>query len=111
MPISIAFEQGLLFCDERMIGAREVLRLHADRLSLCFGFEGLIQAHVPLLVQLRLGDSVREGRPFDDAARQIDRFALQCIRIDQPVVVPQRSPSSALIVRPVYSSSAARPDR
>src|SRR5262249_12919111 len=52
--ISVAFEHRLFFFDERVVGAAEVFRLHADRLRLGLGLDELVDRHVPLLVEHRL---------------------------------------------------------
>src|SRR3954469_12700027 len=64
---SVPLKNWLLLGDERAIRAAEILGLHADRLRFGFGFDRLVDAHVPFLVQGLLGDAVREGR----AAREI----------------------------------------
>ena len=46
-----ALEHRLLLRDEGLVGAVEVLRLHADRLRLRLGLDRLVDAHVPFLVQ------------------------------------------------------------
>src|SRR6185503_19892882 len=45
--ISVALEARLPLRHEGMIGAAEVLRHHADRLRLCLGVDGFINAHRP----------------------------------------------------------------
>ena len=47
---------------ECVIGALEIPGLHADRLCLCLGFDGLLDRHRPFLVEHGLGHHVREGR-------------------------------------------------
>src|SRR4051812_26312312 len=50
-PLLISFEGRFLLLDERMVGAMKIVGCHANRLRLCFGFDGLIDSHVPFLVQ------------------------------------------------------------
>ena len=47
---SIALENGLLFVDKGIVCPPKILSLHADRLSLRFTLNGLIDRHVPLLM-------------------------------------------------------------
>ena len=58
---------GFCFGDEGVVGAGEVFGLHADRLGLGFGFDRLLEAHGPFLVELGLGHHVGEGRAGGDA--------------------------------------------
>ena len=50
-------------CRQRLVGAVKILRLHADGLCLRFGLNGLLQAHRPFMIELRLGDGVGEIGP------------------------------------------------
>src|SRR5688572_17074598 len=68
---SIALEYRLLLVRECVIRAMKILRLHAYRLAFGFGFDGLIQAHVPFLVQQLFGHAVREGRAVGEVARHL----------------------------------------
>src|SRR5678815_6032192 len=54
----VALEAGLLLRGEGLVGAREVLGLHADRLRLGLGLERLLDREVPLLMQAFLGLSL-----------------------------------------------------
>ena len=59
---SVSLENRRGLGDEGLVGAREVTGLHADRLRLRLGLDGLVDAHRPLLVEQRLGHHMREGR-------------------------------------------------
>ena len=83
---SIPLENGLFLRDERLVGALEVAGLHADRLGLRLGLDRLVEAHRPFLVELRLGDAVREGRAGNDAPRYLHRVRLESIGLDETVV-------------------------
>src|SRR3954470_15257042 len=85
-PSSIPLEHRLFLGHERLVGALEVARLHADRLRLRFRLDRLVEAHRPFLVELRLGDAVREGWPRDDTRRHLERIGLERSCIDQAVV-------------------------
>src|SRR5690606_13674982 len=84
---SIPLEYWTLFRDEGAVGALEVARLHADRLRLRFRLDRLIKAHRPFLVELRLGDAMREGRAGCQLLRQLQRFGLECVGFNEAVVV------------------------
>src|SRR3546814_8219237 len=60
--ISIPLEDRLLLGDERVVGAHEILRLHADCLRLGFCFDRSLDRHRPFHLELILGHAVREGR-------------------------------------------------
>ncbi len=77
--ISVALEHRLLLGDESLVGAREILRLHADRLGLRLGLDGLFETHAPFLVEHGLGHHVCERRPRRDAAGIIERFGFELI--------------------------------
>ena len=47
---SVSLEDGFLLCDEGVVGALEILGLHADGLSLGFRRDGVLDAHVPFHV-------------------------------------------------------------
>ena len=72
----------------------KILGLHADRLRLRFGLDRFIDAHVPLLVQLRLGHAVREGRAGGQALGQPQRFGRQRVGCHQAV---EKAPAFAFI--------------
>ena len=59
---SVALENGLLFVDKGIVCPPKILSLHTNCLSLRFTLNGLIDRHVPLLVQLCLGDAIGKGR-------------------------------------------------
>ena len=59
---SVALENGLLFVNKGVVCPPKILSLHTDRLRLRFTLNGLIDRHVPLLVQLCLGDAIGKGR-------------------------------------------------
>ena len=61
---------GLRFADERLDRRGGSRRLHADRLRLRLRLDRLVDAHVPFLVQHRLGHRVRERRPRRQLARR-----------------------------------------
>src|SRR3989304_3671597 len=67
---SIAFENGLLLGHECLISALVILRLHADRLRLGFGFDRVVDAHAPFLVNAALGHAMRERRACRDRIGQ-----------------------------------------
>ncbi|MBU4000942.1 MAG: hypothetical protein KKB94_01345, partial [Proteobacteria bacterium] len=69
-----------------LVGAAEVLRLHADGLSLGLGLDGGVEAHVPFDVELVLGDAVGEGRAPGQRQRQLAGGVDQGVGLDQPVV-------------------------
>ena len=60
--LSIALENGLLLIDKGIVCPPKILSLHTDRLRLRFTLNGLIDRHVPLLVQLCFGDAIGKGR-------------------------------------------------
>ena len=82
--------------DERAIGALKIVGLHADRLCLRLGLDGLVEAHRPFGNELRLGDAVGESRARRNPARQGQRFLLQRVGGDQPVV---KAPGFAFLRR------------
>src|SRR5689334_23814165 len=57
---SVALETRRRLGHERLVGAAEIARLHADGLSLRLGLDGLIDAHRPFLrsEERRVGKSV-----------------------------------------------------
>ena len=59
---SVALENGLLFVNKGVVCSPKILSLHTDCLRLRFTLNGLIDRHVPLLVQLCLGDAIGKGR-------------------------------------------------
>ena len=59
---SVALENGLLFVNKGVVCPPKILSLHTDCLRLRFTLNGLIDRHVPLLVQLCLGDAIGKGR-------------------------------------------------
>ena len=61
------------------VGALEVLRLHADGLSLSLGLDRLLDSHRPFLAKHRLRHRVREVRPRRESRRQ-------CLRLRQELV-------------------------
>src|SRR5512134_872055 len=65
----VALELRLLLGDERVVGALEVLGLHADRLRLGLGLERLLDRLVPFLVQALLGHGMRERRAVGQTLR------------------------------------------
>ncbi len=70
----------------------------------------MLDRHRPFLRQHGLGHHVREGRTVGElAARARCASASSCSAATSLLKKPQRSPSSADMVRPVKSSSAARP--
>src|SRR5215467_14620035 len=64
----VALERRFLLGYKGAVGALEILALHADRLRLRFGLDGLVEAHRPFMSELRLGDAVGEGRARRDPA-------------------------------------------
>src|SRR3954454_7710471 len=82
---SVALELRPALLHERLVGALEVARLHAHRLRLSLGLYGRVEAHVPLLVEHRLGHRVRERRAAGELARQLARLDLQRLGRDQAV--------------------------
>src|SRR6266851_1478956 len=59
---SIAVKGRLCLCNECLIRAFKILALHTDGLRLRLGFDGLVEAHVPFLVDAAFGHGMREGR-------------------------------------------------
>ena len=70
---SIALETGLALGGEGLEGAAEILGRHADRLRLRLGFDDLVEAHRPFLMQHRLGHAVGEPRAVGERARAARR--------------------------------------
>src|SRR5689334_1622628 len=58
--MSVPLELGLALGGEGLEGAAEILRRHADSLGLGLGFDHLVDAHRPFLVQHGLGHGVGE---------------------------------------------------
>src|ERR1051326_480555 len=48
---SVSLERRLSLGDKCLISALEIVRCHANRLRLCFCLNGLVQSHVPFLVE------------------------------------------------------------
>src|SRR3546814_267509 len=71
--ISIPLEDRLLLGDERVVGAHEILRLHADCLRLGFCFDRSLDRHRPFHLELILGHAVREGRTVRQIGGKIGR--------------------------------------
>ena len=46
------------FVNKGIVGAAKVFGLHTYRLSLSFAFYGLINGHIPFLLELRFGDAI-----------------------------------------------------
>src|SRR5208282_6121401 len=67
---SVSPERGPLLVHEAQIGALVVLGLHADGLRLRLGLDGVIDAHVPFLVDALLGHGVSKGRPVGERLRR-----------------------------------------
>src|SRR5436305_1459828 len=89
---SIALEHGLLLVGERLIGAVKVLGLHAMRLRPGFHLQRLIERHVPLALELALGDRIARTR--------------------SPVIrVKRRSPASSIRVRGPMISWTSPPEQ
>jgi hypothetical protein len=89
--------------DEGAIGAAEILRLHADRLGLGLGLDRLVDAHasIPGAMHASWLMRVREGRAAGQLVRQRLRPAQAARGLASRLKKPQRSPSSALMLRPV----------
>jgi hypothetical protein len=93
---------------EGAVGALEVLGLHADRLRLRLGLDRA-SIHAPFLVEHLLGHRVREGRPVGKRRRAPALRRADCRPGRAGCRTPSARPRRPSIVRPVKSSSAARP--
>src|SRR5690606_17696879 len=93
---SIPLENGLLLFDEGAVGALKILSLHADGLGLRFRLDRLFDAHRPLLIELGLGDSMRECGTGSNTGSEIERFRLEFRSLDQSVI---EAPAVALAGR------------
>src|SRR5690606_28501384 len=82
---SVPLEGGPLLCYERFIGAFIVPGLHADRLRLRLGLDGVVDRHAPFLMNAALGHCMREGRAVSERARGVLRLLKQGFRLDQTV--------------------------
>jgi hypothetical protein len=51
-----------------------------------FGFDGLVDAHAPLLTDAALRHGVGECRPVGERLRYRPRLGKQCLRLAKPVV-------------------------
>src|SRR5664279_2201777 len=83
---SVSLEHRLLLGDEGLIGALVVLGLHADRLRLRLGFDRLVDAHVPFLMQALLGHRIGEGRAVRQGLGQCLRVGEHALRLAQLIV-------------------------
>ena len=81
---------------KRVVGALEVLGLHADGLRLRLGLDRLVERHRPFLIEHGLGHHVREGRSLGESLGQCDGLALQHIGGHDAV---EESPALALLRR------------
>ena len=107
--VQLPSNSGALLREKRAVCAPEVLGLHADRLSLGFGLDRCVEAHVPLLVEHRLGHHVGEGRPRGEPCRELQRLIQQLLAWAEPVV---EAPAQALfgIHRAARAAAARRRD-
>src|SRR5947209_8786430 len=85
-PPSVALEYGLGLLEEGLVSALVILGLHADRLRLRFGLDGVVDAHAPFVMDAALGHGVREGRAVGERLRQCLCFGEQRVRLAQLVV-------------------------
>ena len=54
-PPSVSFKRRFFLGYKGFKGTGEIFGLHADRLGLGLGLDGLVQTHVPFLIEHRLG--------------------------------------------------------
>src|SRR5262245_23306365 len=83
--ISIALEHRLLFGGESTIGAREVLRLHAQCLGHRLGLDRGLHRHRPFHLQHALGHGIGEGRPGRKLGRELLRLAEYRAALGEPI--------------------------
>jgi hypothetical protein len=76
-PPSVALEHGFLFRDEGLVGAAEILGLHADRLGLRLGLDRLFDAHVPFLASMVLVIMLAKVGTVGDTPGQLARLVLE----------------------------------
>ena len=81
----MSLEDRFPLLGESVIGAREILGLHAQRLGDGLLLDGVVDAHCPLHVQHPLGDAVGECRPIRKAGGEGLRLREQRIRRDEAV--------------------------
>src|SRR5882672_10128455 len=93
---SIALEDRLLFGDEGLIGAPEILRLHADRLRLRLHFDRLVETCRPFLMQYFLGHAVGERRARGELLRGIERGLQHLVGLGETI---EETPGEALFAR------------
>src|SRR3546814_19618068 len=72
-PPSVALEFGFFFRDKRIVSAGEILRLHADRLSLGLGLDRHLEAHAPFVLDCLLGHAMPEILPLRQTGRASGR--------------------------------------
>ena len=93
---------GLRLAAKASKARRKSCGRHADRLGLRLGFDHLVDAHRPFLVQHGLGHAMREPRAVGQRTRELDGFVLQIgAGMQRRCRSPRRWPSAAVIERPV----------
>src|SRR5581483_3401200 len=80
----VALELGLLLRDKRLVRTPKILRRHTQSLRLSFGLDGLVNAHVPLLLQHLLRHRMRKRRPVSEIAGERTGIGEQRSRFAEP---------------------------
>ena len=77
---SVAFENGTLLRDERVIRTTKICRQHTECLRLRLGVDRVVHTHRPLLMEHRFCQRMRERRTGCDLGGQRHRIGQEYVR-------------------------------